>query len=71
MSLKPEVVKQTCLRAAEMLSGLGYTGSHGSVHLLRLKLQSNTVTAILHNMVAWQISRLDKRWVFKPKGGDS
>ena len=69
MSLKSEAVKEACLRAAEILSGMGYIGRHGSVHLLRLNLQSNTVTAILHNMVAWQISQLDKRWAFKPKGG--
>ena len=69
MSLGPETVKEASLRAAEILSGMGYTGRYGSVHLLRLNLQSNTVTAILHNMVAWQISQLDKRWTFKPKGG--
>jgi len=57
------------LRAAEILSGMGYMGRYGSVHLLKLNLQSNTVTAILHNMVAWQISQLDKGWAFKPKGG--
>lgn len=67
--LKPETVKEACLTAAEILAGMGYTGRHGSIHLLRLNLQSNTVTAILHNMIAWQISQLDPRWEFKPKGG--
>ncbi len=53
-----------------MLSGIGYTGRFGAFHLLRdLNLQTNTVTAILHNMVAWQISQLDPRWTFHPKGG--
>jgi hypothetical protein len=69
MSLKPEIVREACLRAAEILSGMGYTGRYGSVHLLRLNLQSNTITAILHNLIAWQISELDKKWSFKPKGG--
>lgn len=52
-----------------MLSGVGYTGKYGSFHLLDLNLQSNTVTAILHNMVAWEISQLDPAWTFHPKGG--
>jgi hypothetical protein len=69
MTLKPEIVREACIKAAEILSGMGYIGSHGSVHLLKLNLQSNTVTAILHNMVAWQISQLDSNWSFKPKGG--
>ena len=67
-----EVIREACVRAAEMLSGIGYTGRFGSFHLLRdLNLQTNTVTAILHNMVAWQISQLDPRWKFHPKGGDT
>jgi hypothetical protein len=70
MELDDGVVKKACLRAAEMLSGIGYTGIFGSFHLLRdLNLQTNTVIAILHNMVAWQISQLDPRWIFHPKGG--
>lgn len=70
MELDDEVVRQACLNAAEMLSGISYAGKFGSFHLLRdLNLQTNTVTAILHNIVAWQISRLDCRWVFRPKGG--
>lgn len=69
MSLKPDKVREACIKAAEILSGMGYIGSHGSVHLLKLDLQSNTVTAILHNMVAWQISQLNSSWSFKPKGG--
>jgi len=67
--LSPEVVKEAALRAAEMLAGMGYHGKYGSVHLLRLNIQTNTLTAILHNMVAWQISELDKRWTFHAKGG--
>jgi len=67
--LDPAIVIQAALRAAEMLSGMGYHGRYGSVHLLNLNLQSNTVTAIYHNMIAWQISRLDPRWEFHPKGG--
>lgn len=70
MKLDDAVVRNACLRAAEMLSGIGYTGRFGAFHLLRdLNLQTNTVTAILHNMVAWQISQLDPRWTFHPKGG--
>jgi len=69
VSLRPEIVKEACLRAGEILSGMGYTGRYGSVHLLRLNLQNNTVTAILHNLIGWQISELDKKWSFKPKGG--
>lgn len=69
MNLKPDVVKDAALRAAEMLSGMGYQGRYGSVHLLDLNLQSNAVTSIFHNMVAWWISRLDPRWTFHPKGG--
>lgn len=28
----------------------------------------NTLSAILHNMIAWQISQLDNRWTFHDKG---
>lgn len=67
--LKDEVVREAALRAEEILSGMGYHGRFGSIHLLRLDLQANTITAILHNIVAWQISQLDSRWNFRPKGG--
>src|SRR3972149_2031847 len=67
--LKAETGKEAAIRAAEMLSGMGYHGKYGSVHLLNLNLQRNTVTAIFHNMLAWQISQLDPRWAFHPKGG--
>jgi hypothetical protein len=69
VDLDPEQVKKACLDAADMISGMGYHGSHGSFHLLDLNLQANTVTAILHNMIAWQIGRIDPRWTFRPKGG--
>jgi len=58
--LRDETVRKAVLRAADILSGMGYTGPHGSIHLLDLNLQSNTITSILHNMIAWQISKLDK-----------
>jgi len=67
--LNPEIVKQAASRAAEILTGMGYHGKYGSVHLLRLNIQTNTLTAILHNMIAWQISQLDDRWTFHAKGG--
>jgi hypothetical protein len=67
--LDPSIVREAALRAAEILSGMGYHGKHGSVHLLRLNLQTNTLTAILHNMIAWQLSELDNRWTFHVKGG--
>jgi hypothetical protein len=67
--LNPKTVNEAVLRAAEILSGMGYQGKYGSVHLLRLNIQANTLTAILHNMIAWQISELDPRWKFYPKGG--
>jgi hypothetical protein len=51
--LDPKTVIEATLRAAEMLTGMGYQGKYGSVHLLRLNIQTNTLTAILHNMVAW------------------
>jgi hypothetical protein len=69
MPLASELVRKATLRAAEILTGMGYHGRYGSVHLLKLNLQTNTVTAILHNMIAWQISELNKEWTFKPKGG--
>src|SRR5258705_673540 len=67
--VRDEIVKNAVQRAADILSGMGYTGPHGSIHLLDLNLQSNTITGILHNMIAWQISKLDSRWEFHPKGG--
>lgn len=67
--LDANVVREATLRAAEILSGMGYHGKHGSVHLLRLNLQTNTLTAILHNMVAWQISEMDSSWIFHMRGG--
>jgi len=69
MVIKPDIVRMAAERAAEILSGMGYQGRYGSVHLLRLNLQSNTVTAILHNLIGWQISEIDNQWTFKPKGG--
>ena len=67
--LDSKIVIDAALRAAEILTGMGYQGKYGSVHLLRLNIQTNTLTAILHNMIAWQISELDKRWTFHEKGG--
>lgn len=67
--LNSDVVKNAVFRAAEILSSMGYHGNYGSVHLLRLNIQTNTLTAILHNLITWQISELDKRWSFYPKGG--
>ena len=67
--LNANVVKDATLRAAEILSGMGYHGKYGSVHLLRLNIQTNTLTAILHNMIAWQISKLDNSWTFHMRGG--
>jgi hypothetical protein len=41
MELEDEVARQACLRAAEMLSGIGYMGKFGSLHLLNdLNLQT-------------------------------
>jgi hypothetical protein len=62
MKLDPAVVRKAVFQATEILEGMGYIGKHGSIHLLDLQLQSNTVTAIPHNMVAWQIAKLDRRW---------
>lgn len=67
--LEDNVIIKATLNAANILSGMGYTGKHGSIHLLELNLQTNTITAILHNIIAWQISKIDQRWTFKPKGG--
>lgn len=67
--LDTKTVIDATLRAAEILTGMGYHGTYGSVHLLRLNIQTNTITAILHNMIAWQIGQLDNRWTFHPKGG--
>jgi len=69
LSLRPEVVIKASMRATDVLEGMGYIGKHGAIKLVKLNLQTNTVTAILHNMIAWQIGKLDKRWTFKPKGG--
>src|SRR5690242_2088801 len=69
LELDPDCIRKACLDAADMISGMGYHGPHGSFHLLDLQLQKNTVTAILHNMIAWQIGRIDSRWTFRPKGG--
>ena len=69
VDLDPECVRKACLDAADMISGMGYYGPHGSFHLLDLQLQANTVTAILHNLVAWRIGQIDPRWTFRPKGG--
>ncbi len=68
-SLEDEVVKKAAFRAAEVLAGMGYTGKYGSIHLLGLNIQTNTITAILHNLLGWQISQLDRQWVFHEKGG--
>lgn len=67
--LDSKTVIDATLRASEILSGMGYHGKYGSVHLLRLNIQTNTLTAILHNMIAWQISELDNSWTFHMKGG--
>lgn len=70
-SLNPDTVIKAALRAGEILTGMGYHGKYGSIHLLSLKLQKNTITAILHNMIAWQISEIDKNWTFHSKGGST
>ncbi len=68
-SLEDEVIKKAAFRAAEVLAGMGYTGKYGSIHLLGLGIQTNTLTAILHNLLGWQISQIDRRWTFHEKGG--
>ena len=67
--LDSKIVIDASLRAAEILTGMGYQGKYGSVHLLRLNIQTNTLTAKLHNMIAWQISELDKRWALHQVDG--
>lgn len=54
------------------MQSIGYSGVLGSIHLMDLKLQTNTISAILHNLIGWQISKLSKeRWKFHPKGGNT
>ena len=67
--MDPELAKQASFRAAEILSGMGYTGKYGSTHLFDLGLQANSITAILHNMIGYQVAEIDPSWEFKPKGG--
>lgn len=67
--LKTDMVKFAALRAADIIMGMGYNGEYGSMHLLALNIQTNTLTAILHNLIAWQISELDPSWKFHPRGG--
>jgi len=56
-------------QASEMMQGLGYTGKNGSIHLMNLGLQTNAITSIFHNLIAWQIARIGHGWKFHPKGG--
>ena len=67
--MEPELAKEASFRAAEILSGMGYTGKYGSTHLFDLGLQANSITAILHNMIGYQVAKIDPSWEFKPKGG--
>ncbi len=67
--LSTEIIKKAVFISADILSNMGYHGEYGSIHLLKLNIQTNTLTAILHNLIAWKISELDNRWVFHPKGG--
>jgi len=69
--LDPDAVVKAALEAADIMASMGYHGQHGSIHLLDLSLQSNTVTAIFHNLVAWRISQLDPKWRFHPRGGST
>ena len=69
VNLEPEVAREASFRAAEILSGMGYTGKYGSTHLFDLGLQANSITAILHNMIGYQVAKIDPGWEFKPKGG--
>jgi hypothetical protein len=67
--LNNETAIKAALAAADIISGMGYIGTHGTIHLLEIDVQTNTITAILHNLVARQISKLDATWIFHPKGG--
>lgn len=67
--IDPNIVILASQRASTVMIGMGYIGEYGSIHLLDLNVQTNTITAILHNLIAWQISELDRQWVFHPKGG--
>lgn len=64
-------IKKAVFNAVDIMEGLGYTGKHGSIHLMRLGLQTNAITSIFHNLVAWQISKLDHTWKFHSKGGNT
>lgn len=67
--LSSDIIQKAVFQSAEILSNMGYHGTYGSIHLLQLNIQTNTLTAILHNLIAWQIGELDRRWFFHPKGG--
>lgn len=67
-----KLVRNSVFNAASVMQSIGYSGSLGSIHLMDLKLQTNTISAILHNLIGWQISKLSKeKWKFHPKGGNT
>jgi hypothetical protein len=72
------VIVVAAMEAAEILSGFSYSGLPcGEIRLIRDatrrnvkgKLQTNTVSAMLHNLIAWRINKNDPSWEFLPKGG--
>jgi hypothetical protein len=64
MELDDEVVRQAALRAADMLSGMGYLQNDASRHTLRRR----TLTTALQRLIAWQITELDPRWSVRKAG---
>ena len=69
--IDPEIIRKAVFYARDVMQGMGYNGNHGSIHLMDLKLQTNTITSILHNLIGYQISRLSTVWTFHPRGGNT
>jgi hypothetical protein len=64
------IIKNAVFSAGDIIEGMGYTGKYGSIHLMDLRLQTNAIASIFHNLIAWRISKLTKNeWVLHHKGG--
>jgi len=62
MQLDPEIVRQAALRAADMLSGMGYLEDYGGRYLLSVSPRRSKLTTALQSLTAWEITKLDPRW---------
>ncbi|GEM_PF-1968170 len=68
-NLSSKTINQAVIDAVSSVNNSRLQIRNRRIPLLGLGLQSNTICAIIHNLVAKRISELNPKWTFRPHGG--